>query len=190
MATQRLTITVLAVCLVIAAQQLIAQTGSSRPPLSVSGAGGFTARRLTKPPIIDEKTWTTVEVAFGDLSTAVVPADLSYVLTFADPEENTGDFERYELMFKRGAAAAVRIDDNFTGWTYVSPDGRYVFMEPLSVLDVASWRKYALSEVFGITNYTSIEAISRDGKRLLISRVECAMDCPGQPVQYFELGLP
>ena len=63
-------------------------------------------------------------------------------------------------------------------------------MEPLTVLDVASWRKYALSEVLGISNYTSIEAISRDRRRLLISRVECAMDCPGETVHYYELGLP
>ena len=180
----------LAACLVIAGQHLPAQAGSSQRPLTVSGAGGFTARRLAKPPIIDKKNWTSVEVTTGDVSTAVAPPDLSYVLTFVDPGKDTGDFMRFELMFKRGTAPAVRIDDHLTGWAYVSPDGRYVFMEPLTVLDVARWRKYNLSEVLGISNYTSIEAISRDGKRLLISRVECAIDCPGEPVHYFELGFP
>jgi len=37
---------------------------------------------------------------------------------------------------------------------------------------------------------TSIEAISRDGKRLLISRRDCAMDCKDVRVGYFELTLP
>jgi hypothetical protein len=190
MVIHRPTIALLAACLVVVGQPLPAQTGSSQRPLTVRGAGGFTARRLAKPPIIDEKNWTGVEVTTGDVSTAMAPPDLSYVLTFGDPGKDTGDFMRYELMFKRGAAAAVRIDDHFTGWAYVSPDGRYVFMEPLIVLDVAGWRKYDLSEVLEISNYTSIEAISRDRKRLLISRVECPIDCPGEPVHYFELGLP
>lgn len=190
MVTHPSTIVLLAVCLLVAGQPVPAQTDAAQRPSTVSGAGGFTARRLAKPPIIDEKNWTSVEVINGDESTAVVPPDLSYVLTFVDPGHDSGDFVRYELMFKRGKAPAVRIDDDFTGWTFVSPDGRYVFMEPLTVLDVASWRKYPLSDVLGITNYTLIEAISRDRKRLLISRVECAMDCPGQPVHYYELGIP
>jgi len=37
---------------------------------------------------------------------------------------------------------------------------------------------------------TSIEAISRDGRRPLISRRDCAMDCKDVRVEYFELTLP
>src|SRR5918999_4926826 len=146
MATHRPTIALLAACLLVTGQSLPAQSSAQRPK-TVSGAGGFTARRLAKPPIIDGKNWTSVEVTNGDVSTAMAPPDLSYVLTFVDPGVDTGDFERYELMFKRGAAPAVRIDDHFTGWAYISSDGRYVFMEPLTVLDVASWRKYTLAQV-------------------------------------------
>ena len=95
MGSQPSTFVLLAACLVSAGQPLPAQTGSSGRPLIVSDAGGFTARRLARPPIIDEKNWTSVDMISGDVSTAVVPPDLSYVLTFIDPGEDTGDFMRY-----------------------------------------------------------------------------------------------
>ena len=84
----------------------------------------------------------------------------------------------------------MRIDASFTGWVFVTPDSRYILTEPLYVLDVREWKQYALFEALRIPNYTSIEAISRDGKRLLISRRDCGVDCPDQPVEYYELTLP
>ena len=49
---------------------------------------------------------------------------------------------------------------------FVTSDGRYIVTEPLYVLDVREWKQYALFESLQIPNYTKIEAISRDGKRL------------------------
>ena len=81
-------------------------------------------------------------------------------------------------------------ETNMNPWA--TPDGRYIFTEPLYVLDVREWKQYALFEALQIPNYTNIEAISRDGKRLFISRRDCAMDCRGIGVEdeYFELILP
>ena len=84
----------------------------------------------------------------------------------------------------------MRIDAGFTGWVFVTPDGRYIVTEPLYALDVRNWKQYALFEALKIPNYTTIEAISRDGKRLLISRRDCAMDCPEVRLEYYELTLP
>jgi hypothetical protein len=72
----------------------------------------------------------------------------------------------------------------------VTPNGRYIITEPLYVLDVREWKQYALFEALQIQNYTNIEAISRDGKRLFISRRDCAIDCKDVPVEYYELTLP
>ena len=63
-------------------------------------------------------------------------------------------------------------------------------MEPLIVVDVRQWRRYALYSAFGIEPYIGIRAISRDGRRLLVSRSECAFDCPNRPSSYFEVMLP
>ena len=84
----------------------------------------------------------------------------------------------------------MRISNGFTAWVFVSPDGRHIVTEPLYVLDVREWTQYSLSEALQIPNYTSIEAISRDGKRLFISRKGCAMDCKDLRVEYYELTLP
>jgi hypothetical protein len=39
-------------------------------------------------------------------------------------------------------------------------------------------------------NYTKIEAIARDGKRLFISRRDCAIDCKDVRVEYYVLTWP
>jgi hypothetical protein len=84
----------------------------------------------------------------------------------------------------------VRIDADYTGWVFVTPDGRYIITEPLYALDVREWKHYALFEALQIPNYTTIEAISRDGTRLLISRRDCAVDCKDRRIEYYELTLP
>ena len=117
-------------------------------------------------------------------------SDRSFSLLFREAGADTGDLERYQLHLRRGRRAPVRIDDGFTAWVYVSPDSRYVFTEPLFVLDVREWKVYRLFEVLGIQNYTSIDAISRDGRRLLVSRTDCAFDCRDQRGEYYELTLP
>ncbi len=101
-----------------------------------------------------------------------------------------GDFTRCQLLFQRGRAAPVRIDVDYTGWVFVTPDARYIVQEPLYVLNVQEWKQYALSKALQIPNYTDIEAISRDGKRLFISRSDCAMDCKDVRREYYQLTLP
>jgi hypothetical protein len=107
-----------------------------------------------------------------------------------EPDEDTGDVVRYELYLQRDQGTPVRIDGDFTAWVYVTPDNRYVFTEPLYALDVREWKQYRLFDVLGIQNYTSIEAISSDGRRLLVSRRDCPFDCDNQRLEYYELTLP
>jgi hypothetical protein len=84
----------------------------------------------------------------------------------------------------------MRIDARFTAWVFLTPDARYIITEPLYALDVRNWKQYALFEALKIRHYTTIDAISRDGRRLLVSRRDCAMDCKDVRVEYYELILP
>jgi hypothetical protein len=163
---------------------------TTKPPPVVHCAGPFSARRLVSPPTVDGRKWIAVNVQTGPAPAAVEVPSRRFSLTLADTGTDTGEFDRYRLMFQRGRAPAVRIDSGFTGWVYVTPDSRYIVTEPLYVLDVDAWKHYALFEALRIPNYTSIEAISRDGRRLLISRRDCAVDCRGALVEYYELTLP
>jgi len=164
--------------------------GESKPPVVIRGDSGFRARQLTSPPAINGREWIAVEAIPGDVDTRVQARDRTFSLLFREAGADTGDFERYQLYLQRSGRAPVRIGEGFTGWVYITPDSRYVFTEPLYVLDVRDWKQYPLFDVLGIQNYTSIEAISRDGRRLLLSRSDCAFDCRDQRRQYYELTLP
>ena len=159
------------------------------PPI-VKPAGQFSAAQLNRPPLIDGREWIAARVETAS-SLATVPVQTrAFFLTSRDCGDHGGDFERCQLLFQRGQATPVRIDTGFTGWVFVTPDARYVVTEPLYVLDVREWKQYALHESLHIPNYTKIEAVSRDGKRLFISRRDCAIDCKDVRVEYYELTWP
>lgn len=163
----------------------------TKPPMVVSSAGPFAVRRLTNPPAIDDRQWLAADVQAGypPPRAARVPRN-RFLLTFMEAgTQDTGEFERYRLLFQRRRGRALRIDQGFTAWVYVTPDSRYIVTEPLFVLDVDAWTQYPLHNAFIIPNYTSVEAISRDGKRLIISRSDCVLECPTDQVEYFELTL-
>jgi hypothetical protein len=163
-----------------------------KPPPMVSAAGPFTVRRFDVPPKADDRNWNPVSVQSGFPSprAAEVP-NRRFSLRFADAgPDNDAEFERYRLIFQRGRGPAFRIDQGFTSWVYVTPDTRFIVTEPLYVLDVDAWTQYALHEALDIPNYTSIEAISRDGKRLLVTRTDCAFDCStDEGTEFYELTL-
>ena len=162
----------------------------TKPPTVLKSAGAFSAVRLSRPPRIDGREWIPADVrAAYEPGTIPLPIR-AFSLILRDCGDHCGDFERCQLLFQRGRAAPVRIDDGFTGWVFVTPDGRYIVTEPLYVLDVREWKQYALFEALQIPNYTDIRAISRDGKRLLIARRECAIDCRGEPYEYYQLTVP
>ena len=159
------------------------------PPI-VNSAGRFSARRLSQPPAIDGREWRAAEVQTTSSPGKVPVPTSAFSLSLTDCGDHGGDFERCRLWFQRGRGAPVRIEDDVTGWVFVTPDGRYVITEPLNVLDVREWKYYPLSDVLQIENYTNIEAISRDGRRVFISRRDCAIDCKAVRVEYWELALP
>lgn len=162
----------------------------TKPPTMLTSAGQFSARRLSPPPVVDGQQWIAAEVETTSSPGTVPVPTRAFSLSLTDCGDHCGDFQRCQLLFQRGRSAPVRIDDEFTGWVFVTPDARYIITEPLNVLDVREWKQYALFEALQISNYTDIEAISQDGKRLLISRRDCAIDCKGVPVEYYELTLP
>jgi len=188
----RLATLCLAVVLILAGTESPAQIrDDTQPPPIVRSAGQFSARPLSQPPVIDGRTWIAAEVQPAYSPGTVPLRTRTFSLTLTDCGDHDGDFTRCELLFHRGRGAPVRIDAGFTGWVFVTPDARYVITEPLYALDVQHWKQYALFEALQIPNYTAIEAITRDGKRLMVSRRDCPMDCRGVVrVEYYELTMP
>lgn len=150
--------------------------------------GLFTATRIPEPPI-DGREWVAAEVQTDPVPAVFRAPNGQFWLTLVPRRRNTGDFVRYELVFEGRETAAIRVAE-LTGWVYVTPDSRYVISEPLFVLDVSAWTEYALHDALDISNHTWVQAVSHDGKRLLVARTDCPMDCPEQQVEYYEVTLP
>ena len=165
----------------------VAQPNTSERPPIVTTAGRFTAQRLAAPPLIDGKEWSEVDVHVGyPEPTLALPG---FSLTLEEVDGDTGDLQRHRLLFQRGTAPPVLLEE-LTAWVYVTPDSRYIFTEPLYALDLREWKKYALFDALNIPNYVAIRAISADGRRLLIARRDCPYDCRDPEWEYYELRLP
>jgi hypothetical protein len=181
--------TVMLVAVLLSASAAVSGQQSKSWPIDTVGTGGFSAKRLDAAPAIDGVQWVEADVKVAG-SDAWQPAKSDYTLRFTDRDEES-DVQRWALMFERPGTRAISLTDaGKTGFAYVTPDARFIFMEPLIVVDVRRWRRYALYSELGIEPYVAIRAISRDGRRLLVSHSECAYDCPNQPVTYFEVTLP
>ena len=168
---------------------MAAQVGS-KPPTAIRGSGGFEARQIPSPPVADGKEWIAADVVVGNPERSIQARNRTFSMTFREAPGHGGDVERFKLFLQRGRDAAVQIDVNLTSWAYVTPDDRWVFTEPLYALDVREWKQYPLFDVLGIPNYTELESISKDGRRLIVSRSDCAYDCRGLPRYYYEVTLP
>lgn len=144
---------------------------------------------MSLPPI-DGRNWLAAEVQPTTTADPIRVPGNRFSLRATDCGDHGGDFERCRLWFRTDRTAPVRIGDRVTGWVFVTPDVRYVVTEPLTVLDTREWRQYDLSEALNLRNYISIRAISRDGRRLLVSRQDCGLDCAGAPLEHFEVTWP
>jgi hypothetical protein len=160
------------------------------PPPILHSAGQFSALRLSQPTVIDGREWIAAEAQPTSSAGLVSLRTKAFSLTTEDCGDHGGDFERCRLLFHRRRVAPVRIDVGYTGWVFVTADARYIIQEPLYVLDVREWKQYALFDALQIPNYMDIYGISRNGKRLLISRKDCALDCKNVPLEYYQLTLP
>jgi hypothetical protein len=158
---------------------------SKAPPVEPS-SGGFTIRRLSGPVTVDGRMWIAVNPIVDTMT--VNSANGQFTLSLVAPNDE-GDVRRWRLLFAGRGGGPVTIAD-VVSYTYVTNDSRWIFFEPIDVVDVRTWRRYGLSKTFGIRPYAGPTAISADGRRLIISRRNCPFDCPSEPVEYFEIGFP
>ena len=134
----------------------------SKPPRMAEGTGGFTVGRLSELPAVDGHTWIEVRDQIVSDGTYRAPNG-QFTLTVEDKPENAH---------------------------YISHDSRWIISDPLEAIDVTNWVKYSLSKAFNIDAFVVMRAISPDGRRLVISRQQCAFDCAHIPDEYYEIGIP
>jgi hypothetical protein len=158
----------------------------SRPPTFFDGDGGFTVRRLADPISVDGRNWIEVRsIATGKGFRAPNGA---FTLTFRELADS-GELVRDRVFFAEGTRVPVEIERAST-YTYVTPDSRWIVLEPIEVIDVTTWRRYSLSKVFKIEPFVVLRAISSDRRRLYLSRQPCPFDCQHLPHEYYEITFP
>jgi hypothetical protein len=84
----------------------------------------------------------------------------------------------------------IRLVPEVTSFAFLTGDSRWIFLEPLDVVDVKTWRRYRLGQLFGISPYVVLLAMSADGQRLVLRQQKCAVDCRYSPDEYFEIRFP
>lgn len=159
----------------------------SKPPPIVSSAEGFTIRRLDGPVVVDGRAWIAVDVVVG--THTIRAPNGQFWLSLAEPTD-VGDVTRWRLVFTPPGGQSVALAPDVTSYMFVTRDSRWIFFEPIDVVDVTTWRRYRLSDALGVKPYVVPRAISADGRRLVISRGACPFDCREIPLEYYEIGFP
>ncbi len=173
---------------VVTAQSINAQAPDrTKPPVVVEpGVADFSVRKLTGPVTIDRRNWIAAEPAVGASKPLRAPNG-QFTLMFEGVNE-PGDIVRSRLSFSAGGAPILL--DPRVSYAYVTPNSRFVVIEPIDVVDVTTWRRYALSRAFNVTPFVLVRAISADGRRLYVTRQPCPFDCHDQPNEHYEITFP
>ena len=97
--------------------------------------------------MIDGRAWAPAEVQPAYSPGTVPLRTRTFSLTLRACGDHGGDFTRCQLLFHRGPWRFLcGLTPAYTGWVFVTPDGRYIITEPRDALDVRNWKQYALFE--------------------------------------------
>ena len=163
-----------------------ARLDRSKPPAAANPMGEFTVRRLATPVVIDGRSWRAAQ----PVSAAGVLAAVNGQFALTLEEQDSVEVVRFRTVFTEAGGLPVRLDSDGAAYAFVTQDSRWIVLDPLEVIDVAAWRHYSLSGAFGIAPYVRVRAVSADGRRLFVTRQDCAFDCPALAEEHYEVTLP
>lgn len=159
----------------------------SKPPALEASAGGITIRRFSGPVTVDGRQWIAAQPNWGG-EQLVNASSGQFAVRLVEPNEE-GDVVRFRLTFSEPGGIPVSLAPDVVSYAFVARN-RWIFFEPIEVVDVRTWRRYSLSTPFDIGPYVGPEAVSADGRRLVFSRRDCPFDCLSAEAEYFEIVLP
>jgi hypothetical protein len=174
----------LLLCTTIAEAQSVDR---SKPPTDEASAGGFTIRRISAPIIVDGEQWIAAQPNWSGEQLVNASAG-QFAISLAQPNEE-GDVVRSHLTFSEPGGKPVSLSPGVVSYAFIARN-RWIFYEPIEVVDTRTWRRYSLSKRFDVRPYVAPLAVSANGQRLIFSRRECPVDCPKVDTEYFEIEFP
>jgi hypothetical protein len=142
-------------------------------------------RQLPALPAIDGRAW--IAAGGSDGGTHAAPNGQFSVILEDDPA-NSGEVLRFKVFFAETGRPRVELNPGLALYAWISPDSRWIFIDPLDAIDVRTWRRFPVLEHTN-RGFVVIHAISQDGKRLLITEQDCPFDCP-IPRKNYEVAFP
>lgn len=159
----------------------------SMPPSLDTSTGGFTITRLSAAVVIDGQRWVAAQPNFGG-EQLVNATSGQFAVMLREPNDS-GDVRRYGATFKEPGRDPVSLTPDAVSWALLA-DNRWILLESLDIIDIRAWRRYSLAKQSGIAPHASPVAVSADGRRVVIARRDCAVDCTDIKPEYFEMRLP
>lgn len=176
------------------------------PPTTVDGKGpAKSARLMSKASLKDESArpsdpfkgpdWIEMNQAIRSqgISNEIVlnsPND-KFSLKFTESPENEGDVAVYKvtLVWKGENKAPAPL--GISAGAVISPDSRYVVLQPMKLVDVEAWKMYDLQKAWELKEgYWGVDRWSKNGKNFLVHVVQCPYDCPpGETIEYWLIEL-
>ena len=172
----------LLICFTLGGAVFLAQgVDRSKPPVVTKG--GFSVRQLSSLSAIDGRTWIPTSALYGGTHSS---PNKQFTLTMDDDPENSGEILRFKIYFAEKGKPRVQLNAGPATYAWISPDSRWILIAPLDVIDVRTWRRFSVPDRNG---FIVIQAISKDGKRVLFTEQDCPFDCR-LPNRNYELRFP
>jgi hypothetical protein len=187
--------------------QLVASTTDrARPPLARDGKGPAKSATLIKKANLKEESarpsdplkgpdWvetsaTKVDQGTSDTIVLSSPND-RFHLRLTESTNNEGDVAAYLVTLTWKGDDKSRVSLGISTGTVISPDSRYIMLEPLQLIDVDAWKLYDLRKALKLKEgYFMVDRWTKDGKKILVHSVQCPYDCPaGESIEYWLIEL-
>lgn len=181
-------------------EALASAPDKTQPPTSVRGKGPVASVELIrKASLKDESKLSAplkgpdwIEMDQGPISTEllITSADNKFSLQLRESLDDEGDIAIYKVALTwRGEGKSVPL--GLSTGAVISPDSRYIVLEPYWLIDVEEWKQYDLRRAFDSKEgYFGVDRWSKNENKFVLHFVQCPFDCPpDESIEYWLVAL-
>jgi len=179
----------------------------TKPPISVEGKGPVKSATLIKKADHGEEAknpsdplkgsdWVEMEMSGptavpGTSDEMILKSpDKKFSLRFKESPENEADTAAYQVTLIWTGREKSPIPLGISGGAFISPDSKYIVLNPLVLIDVDAWKIYDLGKTLKLEGYFNVERWANNGKQFVVSIVQYPYDPPpGDSIEYWLIEL-
>lgn len=172
----------------------------TQPPTSVRGKGRVASVELVYKASLKEETarpsaplkgpdWLEMDQKPISSEWLMTSPDNKFSLQLRESPGDEGDVAVYKVALTwRDADKSVPL--GLSTGAVISPDSRYIFLEPYWLIDVEEWKEYDLRKTFEKGGYFGVDRWSKNENKFVLHVVQCPFDCPpDESIEYWLVKL-